>query len=121
MVEVICDTSFLIQLATERITNLSKIDVDIGSIKFVVPTIVRKELENLLLDKKKSKKAQVTIDYISKFQSQEIDGTLADDAIISHVSKNGGIVATIDKILKVKIKKAGGSVMSLSNNKIILE
>ncbi|MEK6817844.1 MAG: twitching motility protein PilT, partial [Thermoproteota archaeon] len=30
MVEVICDTSFLIHLATRRIKNIDNIDVEIG-------------------------------------------------------------------------------------------
>ena len=37
MVEVICDTSFLIHLSTKKIKNLSNIETEIGSINFVVP------------------------------------------------------------------------------------
>ena len=37
------------------------------------------------------------------------------------VEKNGGIVATMDKELKSKIKEVGGSVLSIHNDKIILE
>ena len=48
MVEVICDTSFLIHLATKKIKNLSNIETEIGSINFVVPQIVIKELKHLL-------------------------------------------------------------------------
>ena len=47
MVEVICDTSFLIHLATKRIKNIDKIDVEIGSISFVVPEVVKNELSKL--------------------------------------------------------------------------
>jgi hypothetical protein len=37
------------------------------------------------------------------------------------VEKNGGIVATIDAELKMRIKNSGGSILSVSNDKIVLE
>jgi rRNA-processing protein FCF1 len=40
---------------------------------------------------------------------------------VSYVKKNGGIVATIDGELKNRIKKNGGSILSVSNDKIVLE
>ena len=50
-----------------------------------------------------------------------MDGKIADYVIIDYIKKNGGIVATLDQILKQKIKDSGGSIISLSKNKIILE
>ena len=47
MVEVICDTNFLIHLANNRIKNISTIETEIGDIRFVVPDIVLAELEKL--------------------------------------------------------------------------
>ncbi|MGI0007333.1 MAG: hypothetical protein ACREAR_04975 [Nitrosotalea sp.] len=41
--------------------------------------------------------------------------------MVSYVKENGGIVATIDSALKVRIKQSGGSVLSISNDKIVLE
>ncbi|MGI0066006.1 MAG: hypothetical protein ACREA5_02725 [Nitrosotalea sp.] len=41
--------------------------------------------------------------------------------MVSYVKENGGIVATIDAELKVRIKKNGGSVISISSDKIVLE
>lgn len=37
------------------------------------------------------------------------------------MKENRGIVATIDAELKSRIKKNGGSVLSVSNDKIVLE
>jgi uncharacterized protein len=37
------------------------------------------------------------------------------------VKENGGIVATIDTELKMRVKKNGGSVLSVSSDKIVLE
>jgi len=37
------------------------------------------------------------------------------------VKENGGIIATIDAELKNRIKKIGGSILSVSNDKIVLE
>lgn len=47
MVEVVCDTSFLMILASEQIKNISSIETEIGTIDFVVPNMVITELERL--------------------------------------------------------------------------
>ena len=44
MVEVICDTSFLMILASKNIKNISNIETEIGSIDFLVPDLVIEEL-----------------------------------------------------------------------------
>ena len=121
MVNVICDTSFLIHLATNRIKNLSTVDTEIGSIRFIVPNIVMAELKKLLGDKEKKDAATMTLDYVKSFPTIDLGGTFADAALKSYVKKQGGIVATMDKELKTTIKKLGGSVISISNNKIVLE
>lgn len=54
-------------------------------------------------------------------QKIEISGRSVDDALVSYVKENGGIVATVDIELKSRIKKSGGSVLSVSNDKIVLE
>jgi hypothetical protein len=54
-------------------------------------------------------------------QKIEISGKSVDDALVSYVQENGGIIATIDAKLKTRIKKSGGSVLSVSNDKIVLE
>lgn len=41
--------------------------------------------------------------------------------MVSYVQKNGGIVATIDIELKKRIKENGGSILSVTNDKIVLE
>lgn len=121
MVDVICDTSFLIHLATNRIKNLSTIDTEIGSIRFIIPSIVIMELKKLLDDKEKKDAIVLTLDYIKSFPTISLNGNFADAALQSHIKKQGGIVATMDKELKSIIKKLGGSIISISNNKIVLE
>jgi len=121
LVEVISDTSFLILLATNRIKNLDNLDTEIGQIRFVVPEIVRNELKILCDDPTKKEIALTTLDYIKNLKIIPITGKIADDAIIDYVKNYGGIVATMDKELKNKIKNHGGSIISLLNNKIILE
>ena len=121
MVEVICDTSFLILLATKRIKNYFNLETEIGTIKFVVPEIVIKELHKLKNDPKKKQNVLATLDFIKDFKIISMVGEYADSVIINHVRKYGGIVGTLDKELKLKIKKVGGSIISLSNDRIILE
>ncbi|MHB9161340.1 MAG: hypothetical protein ACYC6W_10740 [Nitrosotalea sp.] len=58
---------------------------------------------------------------IKSFQTITISGKSVDDALVSYVQEHGGIVATIDAELKARIKKSGGSVLSVANDKIVLE
>ena len=121
LVNAISDTSFLIHLATHRITNLSDLETEIGRIEFIVPDIVIQELKHLSEDKEKNKISTVTLDFIKDFKTNSITGKTADHGILDFVEKNGGMVATMDRELKVMIKQVGGSVLSIHNDKIVLE
>ena len=121
MVEVICDTNFLIHLATRRIKNIDSLDVEIGQITFVVPQVVKNELSKLASNPKKNRDIQSTLNYIKNFKIIPILGTFADKELLDYVSNNKVIVATMDKELKKQIKEYGNSILSFSNDTIILE
>ena len=121
MVNVISDTSFLIHLATHRIKNIDSIETDIGHLSFIVPLIVKKELEHLTVDPDKKIISEQTLDFIKNFRTNEIDGSDADSAILDYIQKNRSIVATMDRELKNKIKQFGSSILSIHNDKIVLE
>jgi rRNA-processing protein FCF1 len=121
LVEVICDTSFLIHLATKRIKNISTFETEIGSLQFVLPDVVVNELQNLSKNEKKKHDILTTLNYSQKLKKIPISGKFADEALIDHVKQHGGIIGTMDKDLKNKIKKNGGSVISFSNDRIVLE
>jgi hypothetical protein len=121
LVEVICDTSFLIHLSTRKIKNLDSVNTEIGQIQFVVPSVVLNELEKLSKTQDKKQDAITTLEFAQNLKTIEMSGKFADQAIIDYVRNHGGITATMDKELKNKIKSLNGSVMSFSNDKIILE
>jgi rRNA-processing protein FCF1 len=121
LVEVLCDTNFLIHLATKRIKNIDNIDVEIGLISFVVPKVVEDELFNLKNDIKKKQDILATFNYIKNFKIIPLYGKYADKELTNYVKNNGGIIGTMDKELKKKIKKNGGSIISFSNDKMVLE
>ena len=121
MVEVICDTSFLIHLSTRKIKNIDSVNAEIGQIQFVVPSAVLNELRKLSKTQKKKQDAITTLEFARNLKTTQMSGKFADQAIIEHVRKHGGITATMDKELKNKIKRLGGSVISFSNDKIVLE
>ena len=121
MVEVICDTSFLIHLATRKIKNIESVNTEIGQIEFVVPSVGLNELKKLSKTQKKKQDAVTTLEFARNLKTTEMSGKFADQAIIERVRKRGGIIATLDSELKNKIKNSGGSIMSVSNDKIVLE
>ena len=121
MVEVICDTSFLIHLATRKIKNIDSVNTEIGQIQFVVPSVVLAELEKLSKNQEKKQDATATLEFAQKLKTIEMSGKFADQAIIEYVRNHGGMAATMDKELKNKIKSLNGSIISFSNDKIVLE
>ena len=121
MVNVISDTSFLIHLATHRIKNINSIETDIGPLSFIIPKIVKKELEHLATDPNKKIISEQTLDFVKNFKTNDIDGNDADSAILDYIKENRSIVATMDRELKNKIKQSGGSILSIHNDKIVLE
>ena len=108
-------------LATNTITNIDSIETEIGNLSFVVPEIVKKELDHLAEDPDKNNAVTQTLEHIKNFKTNSITGKTADLGILDFIEKNGGIVATMDRELKSKIKDAGGSVLSIHNDKIVLE
>ena len=121
MVEVICDTSFLIHLATRRIKNIDNLDMEIGSISFVVPEVVKNELIRLQNNPEKKQDIIKTLNFIKKLKSIPIHGNFADKELIEYVKNNRSIIGTMDKVLKKQIKQEGSSILSFSHDKIILE
>jgi len=121
LVEVICDTSFLIHLATRRIKNIDNLDTEIGSISFVVPEVVKNELIKLQNNSDKKQEIEITLNYIKKLKTISIDGNFADKELIEYVKMNRSIIGTMDKALKKQIKQAGSSILSFSQDKIVLE
>ncbi len=121
MVKVIADTSFLIHFATHRIKNIDYIETEIGPLSFIVPQIVKNELEHLAEDPDKKLISEQTLYFIKNFNTNEINGKDADSAILDFVKENRSIVATMDKELKNKIKQSGSSILSIHNDKIVLE
>jgi len=121
LVEVICDTSFLIQLATKKIKNINSFETEIGQIQLVVPQVVKNELEKLSKDEKKKHEIISTLNLINKLKQIPISGNYADESLISYVKEHGGIIATMDKELKIKIKSIGASIITLSNDRIVLD
>lgn len=121
MVDVICDTNFLIHLATRRITNIDDLGVDIGQITFVVPLVVIEELEKLKDNPSKKQEILLTLQYIKDFKVVGISGTFADRELVRHASSSRCIIGTMDKKLKKQIKSKGSSIMSFSKDRIVLE
>ena len=122
MVKVICDTSFLMILASTNVKNISNLDTEIGTIEFMVPDMVVDELEKISKSTNLKKTfASNAIRIIKNFEKIKISGSSVDNAIVSYIKNHKGIVATVDIDLKKRIRNFGGSILSLANDKIVLE
>ena len=55
LVKVICDTSFLMLITSKKIKNISNLEQEIGTLEFVVPDLVVKELAKISNSNSKKK------------------------------------------------------------------
>lgn len=121
MADVVCDTSFLIHLASGRATNADRLGEEIGQISFLVPSVVEGELRALCNDPAKRAAAEAALRHAGGLGRVEVPGTFADDAILEYASDHRCIVATMDRELKRRVRGRGGSVMSFASDRIVLE
>jgi len=104
-----------------RLEEPQKAFFEIGQFSFVVPQVVKNELNELLKKPEKKQEIELTLNHIKNFKTIPIFGSFADKELLDYVSENRVIVATMDKELKKQIKITGSSIMSFSNDKIVLE
>ncbi len=95
--------------------------MEIGSITFIVPEVVKNELTKLQQIPEKNQEITRTLNFIKNFKIIAINGTYADQELINYVKNNRSIIGTMDKTLKNKIKKLDSSILSIHNDKIVLE
>lgn len=61
MVDVICDSSFLMILSSKRIKNIPNIQTEIGAIEYVIPDLVVRELQRVSFTTGKKKVMQLML------------------------------------------------------------
>ena len=133
MADVLCDTSFVMHVATARIRNEGSLDTEIGELRYVVPPAVMAELGRLRREGEPARAAAAAaaLEFIGKRavvadpapgDPAATAAETADEAIVWYVrSGAASIVATMDAGLKRAVKGAGGSVLSVSGDRIVLE
>lgn len=117
--DIICDTGFLMYMASGRIRNMDGFDMD--NVSYVVPGAVLRELERLADNPAKGHDARKARDLAGTMRHIMPEGDYADSAILDRVRTCGGMVATTDGKLKRRIKAAGGGVVSLHDDCMVLE
>lgn len=116
--DIICDTGFLMHLATGRIRDT---EYTIGSASYVVPDSVISELNGLMRNPAKSHDAAAALQLTDTMRRIQLGTKYVDEAILDYTKTHKVIVATTDKRLKKAIKATGTSVITLHNNNVILE
>ena len=122
MVEVICDTSFLIILASKPIKKLDVLENNLGKIDFILPSIVIDELNKLAstASAKRANAAKIALELSKRFKTIELEGKSADEVIIDYASRHRCYVATIDSVMKNKLRSNGLDVITLVQDRIIV-
>ena len=122
MVDIICDTSFIMVLASKPLKKLDVLENNIGGINFVVPSIVIDELNRLVntASAKRANAAKLALEVAKKFKTVELQGGSADETIMDYASKYRCYVATIDNVLKNKLMSNGIDVITLVQDNVIV-
>lgn len=109
-------------IANKPVKGLEELEVRLGKIDFLVPTIVINELNKLASSRgmKRAKEARLALDLVNKFKKVKLDGMVADEAIIDYVTRKRCMAATIDDEMKKRLKRDGINVITLSNNKLVV-
>jgi len=119
--EVVLDTSFLLELVSKPIKRLSDLEITLGKIEFVVlePTI--EELKRIASKQGvKAKRAYAALEYVRDLRRVELEdkSLSADSAVIYYALKHGAAVATIDQKLRSRLREEGVVVITLRGDAV---
>ena len=123
---VLCDTSFLMVLVSTPLKRMTKIEMEVGKLTFLVPNVVIGELQRLetRAGPKRSLIARTAIEIAnSKLRIVELPNWVGrvDEAILKFAKASDCAVATLDRNLKIALRRNNILVISLSNNRLIIE
>jgi rRNA-processing protein FCF1 len=123
---VLCDTSFLMVLVSTPLKRMTKIEMEVGKLTFLVPNVVIGELQRLetRAGPKRSLIARTAIEIAnSKLRIVELPNWVGrvDEAILNFAKASDCAVATLDRNLKIALRRNNILVISLSNNRLIIE
>jgi len=122
--EILCDTSFLMVLVSKPIKQVVKIESQFGRLDFLVPDIVKEELERLFekAGPKRSTLAKTALELARvKFKTVTVaKARHVDDSIIEYAVKNKCAVATIDTNLRRRLIANEVLVLTLSRDKLVV-
>jgi len=124
MVDVLCDTSFLMVLVSKPIKQLIKIEGQLGRLDFLVPDIVVAELERLKekAGPKRSTLAKTAIELArTKFKQVTVQKAHhVDDSVLEYAMAKKCAVATIDTNLRRRLIANNVLVLTLSKDRLIV-
>jgi uncharacterized protein len=123
---VLCDTSFLMVLVSTPLKRMTKIEMEVGKLTFLVPNVVIGELQRLetRAGPKRSLIARTAIEIAnSKLRIVELPNWVGrvDEAILDFAKSSDCAVATLDRNLKIALRRNNILVISLSHNRLIIE
>lgn len=113
-------------LVSVPLKRLTKIEMELGRLTFLVPNVVIGELQRLetRAGPKKSLIARTAIEIAnSKLRVVDIPncGGRVDEAILEFARTSDCAVATLDRGLKIALRRNNILIISLSNNKLMVE
>jgi uncharacterized protein len=113
-------------LVSTPLKRMTKIEMELGGLTLLVPNVVIGELQRLetRAGPKRSLIARTAIEIAnSKLRIVDLPncGGQVDEAILEFAKASNCAVATLDRNLKIALRRNNILIISLSNNKLIVE
>ena len=119
--DVILDTSFLLELVSKPIKRLDELEAELGKVEFIVLEPTVRELRRLTSKLGvKARRASAALNYVKNLRVVDLDDKKlsTDSAILYYALKHGAAVATIDRELRGRLKEEGVVVITLREDSV---
>ncbi|MGQ9468404.1 MAG: PIN domain-containing protein [Nitrososphaerales archaeon] len=123
MKRVLLDASFILTLISKPLNLVEELEEMLGKVELLVLEDTIKELEAISKRPsiKKAKQAKLALDFVARLKhiTYSYEG-FVDDKILRCAMENRLLVATMDKELRKRLRAMGLSVISLRENRLIV-
>ncbi len=118
--EIILDTSFLLEIVSKPLRRLDELDALLGRVELAVLDTTLFELEYMCRKRGvKARRALTALEYAKRLKMHPTDRRLdADSAIIRYAVEKGCTVATMDQDLRQRLRSMGVAVVTLRDDNI---
>lgn len=124
MVDILLDTSFVMELSSRPLIGFEEVESKYGKIRFVVMDVVIEEIRKIASRRaeKRARKARMALDFVTKQRLLSYpNGESVDDKLFNYASEHLTPIATLDRQMMKRLRNSHLPLLTLSKNRIQVE